>query len=342
MTPEGRRGPAQRDLAIGLTIFFMGLCKKTLFADGIAPYANPVFAAAAGGEPLDLFAAWGGTLAYTFQLYFDFSGYSDMAIGAARCFGIRFPMNFNSPYKATSIVEFWRRWHMTLSRFLRDYLYIALGGNRRGPVRRYVNLALTMLLGGLWHGANWTFFAWGGLHGLYLIVNHGWVVITARSPGATRLCNSRLGKGVGWLVTFLAVVLAWTFFRAPNFAAALDLLCGMVGQRGAILPDGLALLLEPFKPLLDTLGISFGDASGTNFVLTWLWIGALGFIALALPNTQEMLSRFDPVLEMANYSPPPRRVEWTPSIGWGVAAGIAAFFGFISITRVSEFLYWQF
>ncbi|MGH7152377.1 MAG: MBOAT family O-acyltransferase, partial [Acetobacteraceae bacterium] len=166
---EGRRPrDSLEDLAVGLTMFAIGLVKKTLLADGIAPFAGPVFTAAAQGTPIDLLPAWGAALAYTCQLYFDFSGYSDMAIGAARCFGIRFPANFNSPYKSTSIIEFWRRWHITLSRFLRDYLYIPLGGNRRGRVRRYVNLMVTMLLGGLWHGANWTFVAWGGLHGLYL------------------------------------------------------------------------------------------------------------------------------------------------------------------------------
>ncbi len=137
------------DLAVGLTMFVIGLLKKTVLADGVAPYASPVFTAAEQGQTIDFLTAWGGALAYTCQLYFDFSGYSDMAIGAARCFGIRFPMNFDSPYKATSIIEFWRRWHITLSRFLRDYLYFALGGNRRGPVRRYLNLLRTMLLGGL-------------------------------------------------------------------------------------------------------------------------------------------------------------------------------------------------
>ncbi len=147
------------------------------------------FTSAQHGQSPDLFAAWGSALAYTCQLYFDFSGYSDMAIGAARCFGIRFPANFNSPYKAGSIIEFWRRWHMTLSRFLRDYLYIPLGGNRRGALRRYANLMLTMLLGGLWHGAAWTFVIWGGLHGLYLMVNHAWAKLRGRCCGTA--CRKR-------------------------------------------------------------------------------------------------------------------------------------------------------
>ena len=142
-----------------------------VLADGIAPIVDQVFSAANTGVPL-LVDAWSGALAYTFQIYFDFSAYSDMAIGIALLFGIRLPLNFNSPYRATSIIEFWRRWHMTLSRFIRDYIYIPLGGNRQGPPRRYVELMAAMLIGGLWHGAAWNFVLWGGLHGAYLIVNH--------------------------------------------------------------------------------------------------------------------------------------------------------------------------
>ncbi len=158
--------------------------------------------------------AWIGALAYTFQLYFDFSGYSDMAIGISLMFGIFLPLNFNSPYKATSIIDFWRRWHMTLSQFLRDYLYIPLGGNRRGRVLRYVNLMITMLLGGLWHGAAWTFVVWGALHGLYLCVNHAW---SNYGPSASPRF-APLAKFAAFVLTFLAVVVAWVFFRADSIA----------------------------------------------------------------------------------------------------------------------------
>src|SRR5450830_1540606 len=161
-------------LAIGVTMFAIGLFKKVVLADSVAGYANQGFGAAASGVSLTPIEAWSAALSYTFQLYFDFSGYSDMAIGLSRMFGIRLPLNFDSPYKAASITEFWRRWHMTLSRFLRDYLYIPLGGNRKGPTRRYVNLLTTMVLGGLWHGAGWTFVAWGALHGAYLCIDHVW------------------------------------------------------------------------------------------------------------------------------------------------------------------------
>src|SRR5258706_3699314 len=174
MIPQFERAETRRPdphlILCGLIIFAIGLFKKTCLADGIQPFVALAF----GPTPPSFDQAWIGALAYTFQLYFDFSGYSDMAIGISLMFGIFLPLNFNSPYKATSIIDFWRRWHMTLSQFLRDYLYIPLGGNRHGWTLRYVNLMITMLLGGLWHGAAWTFVAWGALHGVYLCINHAW------------------------------------------------------------------------------------------------------------------------------------------------------------------------
>ncbi len=201
---------------VGCVWFLMGLFKKVVIADSISGYASPVFAAAAGGATPSVLDAWVGALAYTFQLYFDFSGYSDMAIGLAAMMGVRLPLNFDSPYKSQNISEFWRRWHMTLSRFLRDYLYLALGGNRRGPVRRYVNLFLTMLLGGLWHGAGWTFVIWGGIHGLWLAIERS---LLFRIPGWQ---SSHFGmRALRWCVTFHLVCFAWIFFRAPDLASSL-------------------------------------------------------------------------------------------------------------------------
>ena len=167
---SGKYRARAENFATGIAIFTFGLAKKLLIADNLASAMTPVFA---DGNP-QFFQAWLGMLAYTLQLYFDFSGYSDMAVGVSRLFGFQIPINFNSPYKATSVSDFWQRWHISLSRFLRNYLYIPLGGNRHGQLTRYRNLLLTMLLGGLWHGANWTFVIWGGLHGLYLCVQHGW------------------------------------------------------------------------------------------------------------------------------------------------------------------------
>jgi alginate O-acetyltransferase complex protein AlgI len=199
-----------------------------VIADSVAPAANRAFTLAETAV-LGFVDAWFGALAYTTQIYFDFSGYSDMAIGLALLFGIRLPLNFNSPYKSASIIDFWRTWHMTLSRFLRDYLYIPLGGSREGPARRQVNLMLTMLLGGLWHGASWTFVVWGALHGLYLQINHGWRHLVGKSPRLERLL-ARFPRGASacsWALTFVAVVTAWVFFRAESFTGAAHMLAAM-------------------------------------------------------------------------------------------------------------------
>ena len=324
------------NLAVGLAMFGIGLIKKAVIADSVAVYANPVFLAASGGAAPEFFTAWGGALAYTFQLYFDFSGYSDMAIGAALMFGVRLPLNFNSPYKSLSISDFWRRWHMTLSAFLRDYLYIALGGNRRGKVRRYANLLTTMALGGLWHGAGWTFVIWGVLHGLYLCINHAWSAImpkTLKERAAYRM--------VAWAVTFLAVVVGWVFFRATSFESAVHILEGMAGMNGVALPAGLVLQLGPVGTWLSEHGFSDVSLSGQQFVLTWAWIVVLLGVVLVCPNSQQILSRYHPAQETGRM-PPVRRLSWRMSRGWAVVSGIAFAIGLFALPRVSEFLYFQF
>jgi len=204
------------NLSAGLTIFSIGLFKKVVLADSLAIYATPVFNHADLGGSLTFMEAWGGALTYSLQIYFDFSGYTDMAVGIARIFGLTLPENFHSPYKASSIIEFWRCWHMTLSRFFRDYLYIPLGGNRKGSIRKYGNLLFTMLLVGLWHGAAWTFIAWGTLHGAYLLLNHGWRQVRTFSNWST-LQPSAVSRWLSTALTFLAVTVAWVFFRSESF-----------------------------------------------------------------------------------------------------------------------------
>ncbi|QNK69098.1 MBOAT family O-acyltransferase [Variovorax sp. PAMC26660] len=215
-------------LALGLAIFTFGLAKKLLIADPMGQYADLMFNGVHQGLTPTLYTAWFGALAYTLQIYFDFSGYSDMAVGLSLCLGVQLPLNFRSPYKSTSIIEFWRRWHISLSTFLRDYLYVPLGGNRKGPARRYLNLFLTMLLGGLWHGAAWTFVIWGALHGMFLMINHLWNSKVRRhaTPG-------RLARFLGWLLTFLCVIIAWIVFRAESMQAAIAIYKGMLGMHGA-------------------------------------------------------------------------------------------------------------
>lgn len=212
-------------ISLGLAIFVFGLAKKMLIADPLGQFADLVFDGVRDGMAPSLLTSWFGALAYTLQIYFDFSGYSDMAVGLSLCFGVRLPLNFDSPYKSTSIIEFWRRWHISLSTFLRDYLYVPLGGNRKGPARRYANLFLTMVLGGLWHGAAWTFVIWGALHGIYLMINHCWNAGVRRGQAST----SRVVSVLGWALTFVATMLAWVVFRADSATAAIALYKGMFG-----------------------------------------------------------------------------------------------------------------
>ncbi len=257
------------NFSAGLAIFAIGLLKKVVLADGIAPFADAVFRPADLGQFPDFQEAWLATLAYTFQLYFDFSGYSDMAIGLSWMFNIRLPFNFDSPYRATNISDFWRRWHMSLSNFLRDYLYIALGGNRRGAVRRYANLAATMLLGGLWHGANWSFVVWGGLHGLYLMAHHAFRAVCGAALCA-RLDRSRLFALVGWGLTMLAAMLAWVFFRAETLAGAGRMLSAMASLHGG----------QTAHPLLWNVGLHASTGA--------VWCLVLAAVAVSAPNSNRV------------------------------------------------------
>ncbi|RMG16050.1 MAG: MBOAT family protein [Planctomycetota bacterium] len=312
-----------RDLAVGASIFAVGLAKKVLLADEVARYATPVFQAADAGLGVTTLEAWLGTLAYALQLYFDFSGYSDMAIGLGRVFGVRLPLNFDSPYKAVSVVDFWRRWHMTLSRFLRDYLYIPLGGNRRGKVRRYLNLLLTMFLGGLWHGAGWNFALWGLLHGGYLCLNHAWSALRLRW-GWAPAASSRPGRVLAVGLTFLAALVAWVPFRAETFAGTGRILAALVGCGGPV----PAPSIEPLKALgwvLPLLGV------------VWL-----------LPNTQELFAAESPALdaEAGHRDRPPSwslvRIVWRPSLPWALGLAVLAWATLLQLATVSEFLYYQF
>ncbi len=333
MMPQFERAEAYRpdvnSIARGLWFFTLGLVKKVLIADGIAKYVHPVFS-----DPTTvptLVEAWVAALAYTFQLYFDFSGYSDMAVGLALLFGISLPLNFNSPYKAASIIDFWKRWHMTLSRFLRDYLYFPLGGNRKGSGRRYLNLMLVMALGGLWHGAGWTYVAWGTLHGLYLVVNHGFRALVP--PSWTPSLPLRM---LFVLMTFLAVVIAWVFFRAESLHHAHAIIGGMFGANGVVLaPNHLAHLRE-LGPLLLGAGVQAGELSlvpGLREFVGWL---AICFIIIwFVPNTQEW-SRLLWNLRDATLG---RAIQMGLfGAALGAVFAIAVFF----VTKGSEFLYFQF
>jgi len=312
--------PRLANVNLGLVLFATGLFKKAVLADQLALIASPMFDAAAGGATPATSAAWVGALAYALQIYFDFSGYSDMALGISRLFNVTLPVNFFSPYRAVDMIEFWRRWHMTLSAFLRDYLYIPLGGNRRGPARRYLNLMATMLLGGLWHGASWTFVAWGGLHGAYLVVNHAWRALRRR------LGAPALPAIAGVALTFLCVVVAWVPFRASDFATALRILRAMAGSGGEALPWSAPTLWPFVLRMSDAPMLSAG---------AWLALG-LGVVFL-LPNIYQATGRS--AHRPAESAAPHAAATWL-----ALVAGVLFFLGFKALAagEPSPFLYFQF
>jgi alginate O-acetyltransferase complex protein AlgI len=341
------------NIAIGLSIFTVGLFKKCVLADVTALWADPVFTAAAAGQRPAPAEAWVGTLAFAFQLYFDFSGYSDMAIGLARMFNIVLPLNFDSPYKATNIIEFWRRWHMTLSRFLRDYLYFPLGGNRRGSLRRYTNLLIVMILGGLWHGAAWTFVMWGAVHGVLLVINHAWQALR-RFFGLERDFG-RPGYVIARILTLVAVISAWVLFRAATIPAASIVLRSMYGvDGGPVLAslgafahaqavavkqamNALIFLVAGVRPVRE-LPPSLGDLN-----LTALWLISVGIIALALPNTQELFTLNErPSLCSPARQEPESALRWYPSCRWAILLGLLFIASLLQLSKISPFLYYQF
>jgi alginate O-acetyltransferase complex protein AlgI len=336
--------PKLSNFVIGISIFSIGLFKKTVIADSLSTYVGPVYDNPGIIQELDFFVAWGSTLAYTFQLYFDFSGYSDMAIGCARIFGIKLPVNFFSPYKSLSIIEFWRRWHITLSRVLRDYLYFPLGGNRNGKVMRYVNLFITMLLGGLWHGAGWPFLIWGALHGLYLIINHAWRRLMIIS--GLNLSSNRIYQLFSWSITFTSVVIAWVYFRAPTLEHGNAILGSMFGMNGAQIPAGIFARLGTFQDTIISFGIEANMGSGTVFVSNFIWILFAGLVVFLLPNVAQIFHQHEPVIyensEVFKKEIIKTRFLWKYSLFWAVTSSLLFLSGILTLTQVSEFLYFQF
>lgn len=341
------------NVGVGLSIFVLGLAKKVLIADSLAEIATPIFnTVAAGGQPM-LFEAWIGALAYTLQLYFDFSAYSDMAIGISLMFNVRLPMNFNSPYKATSIIDFWRRWHITLSRFLRDYLYIPLGGSHHGKAQRYLNLLATMLLGGLWHGAGWTFVIWGGLHGFYLMINHAWRSFKEKMGWRDGGRLAKLGAGA---LTFLVVVVGWVLFRADSVSSAITIFNGMAGVNGVSLPQSLEGRIGYCFEGMNSV-VFKGLHPATNFESIKMIILFLGFsIIWLLPNVWQIFQAYRPTCEdlkvshQSTRSPDSiestswfiRAIEWKPNLNWSFGVGLLAGCTLDMMGHHSEFLYFQF
>jgi alginate O-acetyltransferase complex protein AlgI len=318
LIPQFRQLRARNDdLASGVTLFTLGLAKKSLIADNLAPFADAIFNAAGRGTHLGATDSWLGMLFFAFQIYFDFSAYSDMALGSSLMLGIRLPVNFHSPYKAASIIEFWRRWHISLSAFLRDYLYISLGGNRQGPARRYLNLFITMLLGGLWHGASWTFMLWGGLHGLYLSINHAFRHATRGRHAPRALAVPLHAASVA--LTFLATSLAWIVFRAPDLVSARNVAEGLVGMGHSAV-------------------VSFSPLAAVALLLLF---GMVWF----MPNSMELMWRHNPALPSPYDNQPvkpARFLSWKPTPITAASYGLLCIVAVLALSNLKPFIYFQF
>ncbi len=342
LTPQFRTpkaaGPLRDHLAVGLSLFLLGLFKKVVLADSVAAFAAPVFEAADQGAVITFFEAWGGVLAYAFQIYFDFSGYCDMALGLAWLFGFRLPINFDAPYQATGIIDFWRRWHLTLSRFLREYLYIPLGGNRHGRARRWLNLLLTMTLGGLWHGAGWNFVLWGLLHGVLLVLNTMW---RQWRPRLWTRPVGRLESGLGSVLTFALVVLIWNFFRAETLAGAVGMLRGAFGLNGAVLDARLATPLAFLSPWVEFTGLNAGTFSLRGVP----WLAALWFTCRFLPDVPRLFAWTGVALDPGGgvWQPTPGRFPvWRPTARWAGVIAVLGALAVVQMSRVMEFIYYRF
>jgi D-alanyl-lipoteichoic acid acyltransferase DltB (MBOAT superfamily) len=366
--PQFRQVPCRLDatnLSAGLTLFCCGLFKKVVLADGIAPYVTPIYESAAAGGEATLFPAWIAAMGFTLQIYFDFSGYSDMALGLGRCFGVRLPANFDSPLKASSIIDFWSRWHMTLTRFLTAYLYNPLllaltrrrlasgmpglaGRNTSGAA--FVQLLavptlLTLFISGLWHGAGYVFILWGLLHGVYLTINHAWRLFAPRLwPSRESYAASM--RRVGWGITFLAVVASMALFRSSTVVAAGEILQGMLGLNGISLPQTIHDQLSPLTGLLPMGFVAADSGSGQDFLLAMAWIMALLLMALVAPNTLEIMARHEPALNVkrkeTGKSALARALDWSPTLPWAIAVSAIAATAIVRVAGKSEFLYWQF
>lgn len=367
MMPQFHANPCRlhhEGLSVGLTLFFFGLFKKVVLADGIALQVTPIYELAAGGGSVSLFPAWVAAAGFTLQIYFDFSGYSDMAAGLGRCFGVRLPLNFDSPLKASSIIDFWSRWHVTLTRFLTAYIYNPLVlwltrrrvrkglpgfRGRNSGIGAFIQILagptlLTMFVSGLWHGAGYLFILWGLLHGVYLTINHAWRLVGPKLWSNKESYQRFMGP-IGFLLTFVSVVFAMVLFRSPNVDTATEVLRGMLGLNGIGLPQVVLDRIGLFG-ILQPISVTSNMASATGFAVASAWVFTLLLIALALPNSIEIMARYEPVLGIKSRSTrrfslaPP--MQWSPTISWGVAVSALIVSAVMRMGGKSEFLYWQF
>jgi alginate O-acetyltransferase complex protein AlgI len=351
------------DASVGVTLFFMGLAKKLLLADPMALVASPLYARAHDGG-LGFADGWIAALGFTLQIYFDFSGYSDMALGLGRFFGIKLPVNFNSPLRASSIIEFWQRWHVSLTRFLTAYIYNPLSlrwtrarmatgrpgfGGRDTTAASFLSLLvlptmITMMVSGVWHGAGYTYIVWGLMHGVMISINHAWRLIRSRIwPGARN--HPRLLASTGFFLTFVSVVVAMVMFRAPTVRVAETIWSDMIGLHGITLPGGLLARLGSLGSLLQAIGIQPDGSSGSQMVEGLTRVAVLSLIALCLPNSLQILAPYEPAIGVApakRESWLVRYARWSPSRPWAIGLAAISAAGVLSLGQLSEFLYWQF
>ncbi len=353
------------NIAVGLSLFSFGLFKKVVLADSMAPFVTTIYDGVDAGAQVSLIHAWMAAIGFVLQIYFDFSGYSDMALGLARFFGIKLPVNFNSPLKASSIIDFWLRWHVSLTRFLTAYVFnpMLLAVTRRRADRNLPMISgmkttvgaftsliaaptlATMFLSGLWHGAGNQFIIFGTLHGIYLCINHGWrMVRPAIWPDAASY--HRWMRPAGWVITFFGVVVAQVFFRSASVGSALAMLQGMFGWYGVTLPAAVLAHMGAAEPVLRGMGVLADPSGGRAFLTMAAWIAVMFIIAMMLPNTLQVLARYEPAL---GFRPPAgspaggaTRISWRPSVGWAIGMSVISAFGILSLGRLSAFLYWQF
>ena len=317
-----------KSVEIGGLVFLLGLFKKVFLADGAAAIATPLFKLAEKG-PVDAATAWLGAYAFSFQIYFDFSGYSDMAVGLALMVGVTLPWNFNKPYRATSPIEFWRRWHITLSQFLRDYLYIPLGGSRKGKGRKYLNLFITMVLGGLWHGAAWTFIIWGAAHGVLLMIAHG-------LKSMKKNLNAVMSKAAslaGWFLTFQSVTIIWIFFRAESFTGAKNMFAGLINFEPSI--KLMRPLVNYWKGAADYAAIAGVDTRMQLIVgkLAIAHLLLLFFIAVIWPRNTKTISAYETTTA---------QILWLKPIIWAILSGVLSYALYLASSGAEPFIYFNF
>ena len=355
------------NVCVGLSIFVLGLAKKVFIADSFGEIANPVFDAGNAIQSLQFFEAWVGALSYTLQMYFDFSAYSDMAIGLSMIFNIRLPLNFNSPFKATSVIDFWQRWHMSLTKYIGEYLYtpISLRLMRRGLSRPFLietiyilvlPTLITFFIVGLWHGANYTFIVFGLLHGSFLIINHWWRLLKKKFGLAKS--NGRINRIGSCALTYCCVVIALVFFRADTVSTATALCSAMIGLNGISLPSTLEPLITTLSLNIDSLGLSFNGIFANKLftqphwqILLYLLIGHL--IVWGLPNIHQLMYHYKIACEDLGARPGIKRIEphgklgwlvWQPNALWACVLGGLFFAVVLAIAsnKPSSFLYYQF